>query len=186
MTRPLAILELIGAGGVGDRAGGRALSTMALSLPRLGKIVVMKADTPRRAGDATRWARYLCLDARHLLVAGVVAARQLRTGMVPRGSTWRKGFGDIPVIDQVAWHALARQGARRSRASTGTRSAITLLPSYFVFGALYRAARDRRLGRSSSRPSPSVSSILALPPMLVDARRVEGRAEDRVPDRVRR
>ena len=60
----------------------------------------MKADTPRREG--ARAGKYLCLDARHLLVAGVVALISFGQAWF-RWIDWRRGFGDIPVMDQVAW-----------------------------------------------------------------------------------
>ena len=129
----------------------------------------MKADTPRR--EVARGGGTCASTPPHLLVAGVVVLVSFGQAWF-RWIDWRKGFGDIPVIDQVAW-MLSRGEVPVIRASTGTRSAITL--------RLCTSCSARR-----DRVHATVAwvflvealafglSILALPPML-SALRIEGR-----------
>src|SRR5215510_9209600 len=98
----------------------------------------MKADTPPRSsqGEEARAQRYLCTDARHLLAAGVIALISFGQAWF-RWVDWRKGFGDIAVIDQVAW-MLSRGKMPVISILNWNAFGDHLAPVYFVFGALYR------------------------------------------------
>ena len=129
----------------------------------------MKADTPRREG--ARAGKYLCLDARHLLVAGVVALISFGQAWF-RWIDWRRGFGDIPVMDQVAW-MLSRGKVPVISSLDWNAFGDHLAPVYFVFGALYRVHTTVAWVFLVEALAFGLS-VLALPPML-SALHVEGR-----------
>ena len=129
----------------------------------------MKADTPPR--EKARAGTYLCTDARHLLAAGVVAVISFGQAWF-RWVDWRKGFGDIAVIDQVAW-MLSRGKMPVISVLNWNAFGDHLAPVYFLFGALYRVHATVAWVFLVEALAFGLS-VLALPSML-SALGVEGR-----------
>ena len=117
--------------------------------------------------------RFLRVDRVHVIAACAVALVSFGQAWW-RWSTWRNGFGDMPVIAQVSW--LLAHGKEPIISGLGWNAfADHLAPIYLVFGALYRVHETVGWVFAAEAIAFGVS-VLALPALL-DALGVSGRAK---------
>ena len=94
----------------------------------------MKAAVRHR--DDARTGAFLSTDPRHLVLAGAVALISFGQAWF-RWVDWRKGFGDMAVIDQVAW-LISRGKSPEISVLHWNAFGDHLAPAYLLFGGLYR------------------------------------------------